>query len=129
MEREKKTQSEGMGDAEENGRKAWGIVIQSLLSFRLQITVWNGHVSISTIQGTKEWVNIRIIFVRQRVLSSIFHLLVVRRQEFGVDSNLRWSQSWRCDKLEGGVTDELPGQPQERFLEVVVRFGGNIVVL
>lgn len=73
--------------------------------------------------------NIRIIFVRQRVLSSIFHLLVVRRQEFDVDSNLRGSQSWGCDKLEGGVTDKLPGQPQERFLKVVVRLGGNVVVL
>ena len=33
------------------------------------------------------------------------------------------------DELEVGVTDQLPGQPEEGFLEVVVGLGGNVVVL
>lgn len=30
---------------------------------------------------------------------------------------------------QAGVTNELPRKPQERFLEVVVGFGGYVVVL
>lgn len=63
------------------------------------------------------------------MLGSIFHLLVICRQELGVYGNLRRGQSWGCDKLEGGVADKLPGQPQEGLLEVVVGFGGNVVIL
>lgn len=63
------------------------------------------------------------------MLSSILHLLVVRSQELGVDSNFRWCQSWGRDELKSRVTDELPGQPQERFLKVVVGFSRDIVVL
>lgn len=63
------------------------------------------------------------------MLSSIFHLFVVRCQEYSVDSNLRRGQRWGGDKLKGRVTDKLPGQPQKGLLEVVVRLGGNVVIL
>lgn len=33
------------------------------------------------------------------------------------------------ETYQGSVTDKLSGQPQERFLEVVVRLSRNIVVL
>ena len=33
------------------------------------------------------------------------------------------------DEFEVGITDQLPGQPEEGFLEVVVGLGGDVVVL
>lgn len=50
-------------------------------------------------------------------------------QEYRVDGNLRRSQRWGSNKLEGGVTNELPGQPQEGLLKVVVGLGGDVVIL
>lgn len=63
------------------------------------------------------------------MLSSILHLLLVRFQELLIDSDLRWGQCWRGNKLQSGVTNELPSQPQEGLLEVVVRLGGDVVIL
>jgi hypothetical protein len=39
------------------------------------------------------------------------------------------SESWRGDKLELGVADKLASEPEEGFLEVVVGFGGDVIVL
>ena len=44
-------------------------------------------------------------------------------------SYLRRRESRHGDEFEVGVTDQLPGQPEERFLEVVVGLGGDVVVL
>lgn len=73
--------------------------------------------------------NIRIIFIRQRVLGSLLHLLVVSLQEGVVDGDLRWGQCWGSNELKAGVTDELSSQPQEGLLEVVVGLGRDVVVL
>jgi len=70
-----------------------------------------------------------IIFVRKRVLSSILHLPLVGCQHLGVDSNFRGRQSWGSNELKSRVSNKLPSQPQERLFKVVVRLGGDIVVL
>lgn len=73
--------------------------------------------------------NVRIIFIRQRVLGSFLHLLVVSLQKGVVDGDLRWGQCWGSNELKAGVADELSSQPQEGLLEVVVGLGRNVVVL
>ena len=39
------------------------------------------------------------------------------------------SEGGHGDEFEVGITDQLPGQPEEGFLEVVVGLGGDVVVL
>ena len=46
-----------------------------------------------------------------------------------VDLDLRRCKSGSSDKFELGVADQLPSQPEEGLLEVVVGLGGDIVVL
>jgi len=46
-----------------------------------------------------------------------------------VDLDLRWSKCGSRDEFKAGISDKFPGKPQERLLEVVVGFGGDIVVL
>ena len=46
-----------------------------------------------------------------------------------VDLDLWWSESWGSHEFQGGVADELSGEPKERLLEVVVGLGGDVVVL
>lgn len=46
-----------------------------------------------------------------------------------VDLNLWWGECGSSDKFELRVADEFPCQPEEGLLEVVVRFGGDVVVL
>jgi hypothetical protein len=74
-------------------------------------------------------VNLRIILIGQRLLRGGVHVGLVLRKQRRVDGNLRGSQSRGRDKLQGGVADELAGKPQEGLLEVVVRLGGDVVVL
>lgn len=62
-------------------------------------------------------------------MSGLLHLLGVLRQELVIDLGSRGGQSWSSDKVELGVASKLPCKPQEGFLEVVVRLGGDIVVL
>merc|ERR1719333_1520138 len=47
----------------------------------------------------------------------------------GVHSDLWGHQGGHGHELQVGVTDQLPGQPKERLLEVVVRFSRDVVVL
>jgi len=63
------------------------------------------------------------------VQSSILHLPLVGCQHLGIDSDLRGSQSWGSNEVKSRVSNELPGQPQERLFKVVVRLGRDIVVL
>lgn len=73
---------------------------------------------------------------------------MVLSEQGGVDGDFCWGQCWSSDKfllrallainLEAResrglyqrlVTNKLTCQPQEWFLEVVVGFGGNVIVL
>jgi hypothetical protein len=63
---------------------------------------------------------IRIFFIRQRHGGRLRHLLVVLVHQLLVDLDLGRSKGDFGDKLQGLVTDELAGEPQERFLKVVV---------
>ena len=47
----------------------------------------------------------------------------------GVHGDLWGHQSGHSHELQVGVTDQLPGQPEEGLLEVVIRFGRDIIVL
>jgi len=70
-----------------------------------------------------------IIFVRKRVLSSILHLPLVGCQHLGVDSDFGGSQSRGSNELKSRVSNKLPSQPQERLFKVVVRLSRDIIVL
>ncbi len=72
---------------------------------------------------------IRVLLIWQRHGGSLSHLLVVLIHELLVDLNLRRSESNFSDKLQSLVANQLACQPQEGLLEVVVRLGGDIVVL
>jgi len=62
-------------------------------------------------------------------LRSFVHVGLVLREQLGVDSDLRRSKSRGGDKLQGRVSDELAGEPQEGLFEVIVGLGRDIVVL
>ena len=70
--------------------------------------------------GLKVALQIRIFFVRQRHGGCLRHLLVVLIHQLLVDLNLGRSKGDFSDKLQSLVTDKLAGEPQERFLKVVV---------
>lgn len=91
---------------------------------------------------------ISILLVGQRHGSGSRHLLLVLCHELAVDSDLRRSKSRSSNEFlsrrlaeiaitrlhrrkthQGGVADQLAGEPQEGLLEVVVGLGRDIVVL
>jgi hypothetical protein len=63
---------------------------------------------------------VRIFFVRQWHSGSICQLLVVLIHQLLVDLDLGRSKGNFSDKLQSLVANELAGEPEERFLEVVV---------
>lgn len=89
-----------------------------------------------------------VVLVGERHLRGILHLLLVLLHELGVDLDLWGSESRGGDEFLIGVSsegsklaygegatyqariaDQLTSEPQERLLKVVVRLGGDIVVL
>jgi len=72
---------------------------------------------------------VRIFLIRQRHGRSFGHFLLVLIKQFLVDLDLRRCKSGSSDKFELRVADQLPSQPEEGLLEVVVGLGGDIVVL
>jgi len=70
-----------------------------------------------------------ILLIGQRHLGGGVHLLLVLEKNGLVDLDL-WGSKGGCgDKLELSVADELPCEPEERLLEVVVGLGRDVVVL
>jgi len=72
---------------------------------------------------------IGILFVRKRHLCRNRHLLLVLFENGLVDLDFRRRKGRSSNEFQGLVADELPGEPQEWLLEVVVRLGLDIVVL
>jgi len=70
-----------------------------------------------------------VILIGKRHLSSICHLLLVLLENRLINLDFRGSKSWGGNEVEGLVTDELPGEPEEWLLEVVIGLGRDIVVL
>lgn len=70
-----------------------------------------------------------LVVVGELGLRGFLHLLFVLGDECRVHLHLRRSESGHGDELEVRVADELAGEVQEGFLEVVVRFGRDVVVL
>ena len=70
-----------------------------------------------------------ILFIWQRHGSSFGHFLVVLVKEILVNSDLGRCKSWGSDKFELRISNQLSGEPEERLFEVVVGFGGDVVVL
>jgi hypothetical protein len=52
-----------------------------------------------------------VVFVWERHLSSICHLLLVLLENRLIDLDFRGSESWGGNEVEGLVTNELPGKP------------------
>jgi hypothetical protein len=95
----------------------------------------------------EDTLQVGIILVWKRHVAGILHLLVVLLEEGLVDLDSWWGQSWCSDELllivscyshltieristyQGWVANQLSSQPQEWLLEVVVRLGGDVVVL
>jgi len=72
---------------------------------------------------------IRVLLVRQRHGGSLGHFLVVLIHQLLVDLDLGRSEGNLSDELQSLVANKLASEPQERFLEVVVRLGRDVVVL
>ena len=92
---------------------------------------------------------IRVVFVRERHGSGVLHLLLVFGHGGLVDLDLWWSKGNAGDEVlshisvlwlrqqtrknmsthQRLVTDQLPCEPEERLLEVVVGLGRDVVVL
>ena len=70
-----------------------------------------------------------ILLIWQRHGRCILHLLLILLHSRLIDLDFRWSKSWRSHEFERLIADELSREPQERLLEVVVRLGGDVVVL
>ncbi len=57
------------------------------------------------------------------------HVLLQLSLPLLVHLDLGWGEGGHGDKLQIGVADQLASQPEEGLLEVVVRLGGDVVVL
>lgn len=77
----------------------------------------------------KTCLQIGVFLVWQGHCRSLGHFLLVLVEELLVDLNLRWCKGWRSDELELRVADQFSSEPEERFFEVVVGFGRNVIVL
>ena len=75
------------------------------------------------------YLQVGIIFIGQRHLSGVLHLLSVLLENSLVDRNLGRRKSGSGDKVQRLVADKFPGEPEERLLEVVVGLGRDVVVL
>lgn len=60
---------------------------------------------------------------------SILEFLVVLRHQRRVDLHLWRLESRGRDKLEVGVANQFPGEPEEGLFKVVVGLGRDVVVL
>ena len=55
--------------------------------------------------------------------------LLVLRDDGRVESHFGRQQRGHRDELEVRIADQLASEPQERFLEIVVRLGTDVIVL
>ena len=72
---------------------------------------------------------IGIISLGQRNALGLLELHFVLADLLAVETDLRGLEGDLLNELEGGLVAELAGQPEVRLLEVVVRLGGDVVVL
>ena len=79
-------------------------------------------------RGSFVSLEIFVVFRQGGVLGLVV-LLLHSHLPLGVHLNLGRQESGHGHELEVGVSDQLSGEPQEGLLEVVVRLGGNVVVL
>lgn len=70
-----------------------------------------------------------IVLIRERNVSNHVHFILHLADMGLVELDLWWCEGGGLDKVEGGVADELAGDPQERLLEVVVTLGAEFIVL
>jgi hypothetical protein len=70
-----------------------------------------------------------VLLIGQRHSRRVLHLLLILLHRRLIDLNFRWCERRGSDKLQTLVADQLPREPQEGLLEVVVGFGGDVVVL
>ena len=70
-----------------------------------------------------------IILVRQRHVAGLLDLFLILRHQLRVHLDLRRSKGELGNEFKGLVSDELACQPQKWLLKIVVRLGGDIVVL
>jgi hypothetical protein len=57
------------------------------------------------------YLQVWILFVGERHIGSILHLLLVFLQNFLVDLHFRGSKRGRCDEFEGLVANEFASKP------------------
>ena len=48
---------------------------------------------------------------------------------FWIHDDFGRCDGWHGHKFQVGVADQLPGEPQERFLEIIVALGAYVVIL
>lgn len=70
-----------------------------------------------------------VVILRQRGVLRLLHLVLELRLPLWVHRNLRRRQGWHSDELQIRIADQFARQPEERLLEVVVRFRTDVVVL
>ena len=70
-----------------------------------------------------------LIILWQGGLLGLPDVLLDPSQPGGVHGDLWGHQSGHSHELQVGVTDQLPGQPEERLLKVVVGLGRDVEVL
>jgi len=70
-----------------------------------------------------------VVFLRQGNSLSRSQLSLILFHKLWIDRNLSRGKSRSGDEFETRVTNQLPRKPQERLLEVVVRFRGDLEVL
>jgi len=72
---------------------------------------------------------ISVVLVREWEVRGLFHLVFVFGEKLSVNFDGWGCESWCGYKFQTRVSDQLSGQPEEWFLEVVIRFCRNVIVL
>lgn len=70
-----------------------------------------------------------VVVVGEDGVLRLDHVLLQLSLPLLVHLDLGWGEGGHGDKLQIGVADQLASQPEEGLLEVVVRLGGDVVVL
>lgn len=70
-----------------------------------------------------------VVVVGEDGVLRLDHVLLQLSLPLLVHLDLGWGKGGHGDELQVGVADQLASQPEEGLLEVVVRLGGDVVVL
>jgi len=98
-------------------------ILKKVVKFQINWT-W-----IADTHGCLEGSDIFVLVVGERNRFCTLEFSLIRFHQCTIDFNFSRGKSGSSDKFQSWIANQFPCQPKERFLEIVIRFGGDFEVL